>query len=500
MPITAAEQYAIELINRARLDPLGEMKRYGIKSLNDGLSPGTLSDAAKQVLAPQAHLEKAAIGYAAWIGSPKNGVSWYDLQTVYLPYHLGPGKNTYEQRIVAGGYKRGTDKWWFGENLTLRDYNGTTFEKMVQTHHADWLKSAGHRRNMLRDDFREIGYAQEQGTVSGAKVSVAVTDFASIASRAWVTGVAYADKDGDGFYSMGEGQGGLAMRIEGGSATTTEAAGGYGLSARFGATVTVLIGARTEIEVGLTEGNVKVDVVNGDTLLVSGDVTLVKGIADAGILGVGKADLTGSNAANALTGNSAVNVLDGKGGADVLNGLGGNDRLIGGAGNDQLRGGNGNDRLQGDAGSDRLLGEAGNDRLEGGSENDTLEGGAGNDTLDGGAGADVLRGGPGKDSLAGAAGADRLNGGEGTDTFVFGRKYGFDRIQDFNLREDDRLALDRGLLEGVKLSATGLTNKVLSQVVKVTDEGVLFDFGGGDKLLLEGLTTTKGLLDHIDLL
>ena len=48
--MTAQEQLILELINRARMNPLGEAQRFGI-DLNAGLAAGTISAAAKQVLA-----------------------------------------------------------------------------------------------------------------------------------------------------------------------------------------------------------------------------------------------------------------------------------------------------------------------------------------------------------------------------------------------------------------------------------------------------------------
>ena len=66
MTLTAAEQYLLELINRARLDPAGEAARMGI-DLNDGLSAGQISTSAKQVLAPNALLEAAATGHTQWM-------------------------------------------------------------------------------------------------------------------------------------------------------------------------------------------------------------------------------------------------------------------------------------------------------------------------------------------------------------------------------------------------------------------------------------------------
>ena len=40
------EQYVLEMINAVRLDPAGWAARFGI-ALNDGLPPGTISDAPK---------------------------------------------------------------------------------------------------------------------------------------------------------------------------------------------------------------------------------------------------------------------------------------------------------------------------------------------------------------------------------------------------------------------------------------------------------------------
>ena len=66
MPLSNTEQYRIELLNRARLDPLAEAERYGI-DLNKGMSPGTISSDAKQPLAPNDILAKAAENHSTWM-------------------------------------------------------------------------------------------------------------------------------------------------------------------------------------------------------------------------------------------------------------------------------------------------------------------------------------------------------------------------------------------------------------------------------------------------
>lgn len=74
------------------------------------------------------------------------------------------------------------------------------------------------------------------------------------------------------------------------------------------------------------------------------------------------------------------------------------------------------------ANGDSLYGEGGNDNLSGNSGNDSLYGGIGNDYLYGNDGDDVLDGGEGN---------DWLYGGNGNDTYVFGKGYGNDTIEDW---------------------------------------------------------------------
>lgn len=68
--------------------------------------------------------------------------------------------------------------------------------------------------------------------------------------------------------------------------------------------------------------------------------------------------------------------------------------------------------------------------IHGDGGNDTLNGGAGNDALYGGTGTDYLYGNDGDDILDGGEDNDYLNGDNGNDTYVFGRNYGTDIIED----------------------------------------------------------------------
>ena len=68
----------------------------------------------------------------------------------------------------------------------------------------------------------------------------------------------------------------------------------------------------------------------------------------------------------------------------------------------------------------------------GGAGNDSLYGKSGTDILFGGAGDDYLHGNDGDDILEGGAGDDYLVGGDGNDTYVFGRNFGKDTINNHN--------------------------------------------------------------------
>jgi Ca2+-binding RTX toxin-like protein len=85
-----------------------------------------------------------------------------------------------------------------------------------------------------------------------------------------------------------------------------------------------------------------------------------------------------------------------------------------------------------------------------------------------------------------------LYGGAGADTFVLGKGHGADRVMDFSMAERDRLAFDDNLWTG-KLNA----RQVVEKFASVTEAGVVFDFGRGNMLVLEDLTTTDGLSARI---
>jgi uncharacterized protein YkwD len=67
--------------------------------------------------------------------------------------HVGPDGSTPHQRIVAAGYRIGAGGGSTGENLASGEERAATPAVIVD----GWMRSAGHRRNILEARFLEIG-------------------------------------------------------------------------------------------------------------------------------------------------------------------------------------------------------------------------------------------------------------------------------------------------------------------------------------------------------
>jgi serralysin len=432
MPLNAIEQYLLELINRGRLDPAAEAARYGV-ALNAGLSSGTIDATAKQVLASSSQLETAATAHSSWMLN----------NDVFS--HTGASGTSPGARATSQGYVWGM----VGENIATLGTSASTINlaDAIESHHSGLYRSEHHRVNTMNEGFREIGLAQEQGMFTysgqGTYTSSMLTElFGRSGSQYFLTGVAYSDRDGDSFYSIGEGRGDLVLRADGVTGRSS-AAGGFALELDADRTlaVTGTVGGKSfGLSVDLSDGNVKLDVVGTSWLLASGNVDLGYGMQNVRLLGVDGLDATGSAAANHLLGNK---------GGNVLIGLGGGDHLAGGAGADRLNGGTGDDNLTGGTGNDRLTG---------------------------------------------AAGWDRLWGGDGADDFVAGGNFGHDVIRDFSTREGDDLWLNNTLWSG-----TLTANQVVNRYADVVRGDVVFDFGHGEVIVLDGVGSLSGIAAAIEI-
>src|SRR5262245_25217537 len=512
--LTAHEQLLLELVNRARMDPVGEAARYGI-DLNQGLPAGTIDSTPKQVLAPNANLATAAQNHSQW-----------QLDTDTFS-HTGSGGSSPGDRMHAAGYSF-TGHWSWGENISWRGTTGTlNLTNNIYSHHEGLFKSAGHRENIL-GDFREVGIGVRTGVFQGYNASMATEDFAKTGTGNFITGVAYFDANNDKFYSIGEGRGGVrldARLLSTGATTTvtTASAGGYGTKLASGNYELTFSGGGVTAAMGVlvTLGslNIKVDVVAADGIATNVSATLTGAGKGLTLLGVEDVDGTGNGQANQIAGNKGANELDGAGGADTLTGGTGNDVFVlkaGEANGDVIADFAGNGAGAGDtirlenygdgaslqhvsgnqwrivgstvvenitivgavnasdysftggspppSGSDPVTGTDGDDTLVGTAVADMLGGGLGNDSAIGAGGNDWLYGGDGNDTLEGGAGIDSMRGGDGNDVYMV------DSIADFiqetgDVGDDDAvwsaLAVDLGNdarfgnIEDVRLLGTG---------------------------------------------
>ena len=79
--------------------------------------------------------------------------------------------------------------------------------------HDNLFRSAGHRTNILENDFKEIGI----GAVVGQFTRLSTTynalmlteNFALSGSDNFISGAIFADGNANSFYNVGEGQGGV---------------------------------------------------------------------------------------------------------------------------------------------------------------------------------------------------------------------------------------------------------------------------------------------------
>ena len=140
---TAREQLMLELINRARMDPAGEAKRYGI-SLNEGLSSGTISSSASQVLAGNDQLGFAADKHEQWMFA--NNLFSHNESTGSQVYGVSP----FDRMHTAGyGYSAA------GESIAWSGSTGSIdpTQTLMQLHRNLFVDAGvagrGHRLNIV---------------------------------------------------------------------------------------------------------------------------------------------------------------------------------------------------------------------------------------------------------------------------------------------------------------------------------------------------------------
>ncbi|MDQ6912545.1 MAG: hypothetical protein M3128_06675 [Verrucomicrobiota bacterium] len=251
---TNEEQYMLELINRARANGGAEATRLGLSGLQEG-PPNyngevwTIAN-SNQPLSWNPLLFNAAQGQATNLN---NGDQFF----------LGVSPHTYggltpQQRIANAGYSEATytgpttspSHFFPGPENVAEEvsqgsgpYIGTHLLTAVSNAHDDLFTdlstaSRGHRNTMMLGFFREVGIGISAGTDNQSNPGqpggtwdslYIVQDYGTATgSTPFITGVVYQDINGNSFYDVGEGLGGVRVEVTGASFyAVTSSSGGY---------------------------------------------------------------------------------------------------------------------------------------------------------------------------------------------------------------------------------------------------------------------------------
>jgi hypothetical protein len=185
--------------------------------------------------------------------------------------HTGMNGANAGARMTQAGYKF-SGSWSWGENIAWRTTsNPSGFSDEIQKLHSQLMNSSGHRANILNPNFKEIGIGFDVGSFKQySSVAMLTQDFAKTASKPFLTGVAFDDKDNDRFYDINEALAGITVSARNnttGATTTTDTgiAGGYELELPAGSyTVTFsddeLQASSYQVTIGTR--NVKLDLID----------------------------------------------------------------------------------------------------------------------------------------------------------------------------------------------------------------------------------------------
>lgn len=104
-------------------------------------------------------LERAALGFSKEMVSKR----FFD--------HVSPGGSTLSSRIKKVKYTKGARSWSLGENIAWGTGSQGSPTRIVDA----WMKSPGHKRNILDARFREIGVGIAAGAPVATGSSVGMT-------------------------------------------------------------------------------------------------------------------------------------------------------------------------------------------------------------------------------------------------------------------------------------------------------------------------------------
>ncbi len=286
---TAEEQLMLELMNRFRMAPAGELDRL----LGADAQPTVLSAIAEfgtdiaEVRRQIASFK--AVAPLAWNDQLSDAAAAHNdaMIAARAQSHQVAGEPPLKERATAAGYawsRVGENTYAYVDDVIhghaayvidwgrdAEDYDASGALRSDWSRIGDGiLDGAGHRYNMMSTAVTEVGIAITHigRNADGMGPLVTTQDIGTRADyKPQLMGVVIDDRDGDAFYDIGEGMGGVTVTLRNGDAvytTTTWEAGGWQIAAPAGTyDITFsgggLGGTLTETAT-LGRSNVKVDV------------------------------------------------------------------------------------------------------------------------------------------------------------------------------------------------------------------------------------------------
>lgn len=254
---TPEEQLYVEMINRARANPVAEAQLFATTTDPDVRAHYDFYSVDLALMQAQFAAIPAAppvAPNAALIAAARRQTG--DMLTNAYQGHVGSDGSTFDQRITQAGYTYST----IGENVYANA------ESIFHGHagfDVDWGPGTGgmqtppgHRNTIHNPAFREVGVGVLFGRKSPAQGStipgsrevgpqIVTQEFGTRRpSTPLITGVVYFDLNGNNFYDIGEGIGGVRVTADGVTATAISArSGGYALPVLGNGTYTLTFAA-----------------------------------------------------------------------------------------------------------------------------------------------------------------------------------------------------------------------------------------------------------------
>ena len=208
------QQYALELINLVRTNP-----SEAANMLTANITPdvqATLDQYGLTVSGLVNKLDSATpqppLAWSSALASTAQAQSQYQASNG-IQTHQGPGESSLSDRITGAGY---TNYSSIGENTYAY---ADSVDEAMQSFLFDWgVSDDGHYNNLLQPGvspesaFKDVGIGLVNTSNNGLGPVVLTQDFGSQQNEGpQILGVVYNDPNNTGFYSQGEGIGGVTI-------------------------------------------------------------------------------------------------------------------------------------------------------------------------------------------------------------------------------------------------------------------------------------------------